>query len=234
MQARIRIAVCLLLGAVAWPAAWAGSMLAPDSGALPKLDDPFADPLPAALTMAGGGQERRLLRTCRDYLAVKDRITGSDSEADFRVLRAKAVDCDALALTSVATSAARSALPRDFLKATETRLYPASLWTNVSDDESAKAARPGSTLQSMSAARRFKASRPDTLILENPAYGIRLVLLARGDFNGDGWEDAAFRWSGYARHGSYRDARLVVLTRIGTRPSPGFIEWKSWPADPQK
>lgn len=234
MRAGFHIGVCLLLAAAGCSAGSAGSTVLADAGVLTKLDDPFADPLPAALTVAGGGQERLLLRSCRDYLSVKDRIAGSDSEADFRVLRAKTVDCDALALTSTATTAARSALPRDFLKAVETRLYPASLWTNVSDDERAKAARPGSTLQSMSAARRFKASRPDTLTLENPAYGIRLVLLARGDFNGDGWEDAAFRWSAYARHGSYRDARLVVLTRIGTRPAPGFTEWTSPIGDPRK
>lgn len=234
MQARIRIGVSLLLTALVCSAAWAGSIVASDSGVSTKLDDPFSDPLPAALTVAGGGNERRLLGTCRDYLAVKDRIVGSDSEADFRVLRAKTVDCDALALTSTAVAAARSALPGDFLGATGTRLYPASLWANVSDDERAKAARPGSTLQRMSSVRRFKANRPDTLTLENPAYGVRLVLLARGDFNGDGWEDAAFRWSAYARQGSYRDARLVVLTRIGTRPSPGFIELKLSSADPQK
>ena len=234
MRVRIPTGFCLALGALAWSAAGAGSMAVSDSGAAAKLDELFFDPLPAALAMAGGGHERRLLRTCRDYLAVKGQIVGSDSEVDFRVLRAKGVDCDALAVMGMATTAARSALPRDFLTVTETRLYPASLWTNLSDDERAKAARPSSTLQSMSSTRRFKASRPNTLLLEDPAYGIPLTLLARGDFNGDGWEDAAFRWSGYARRGSYRDARMVVLTRIGTRPSSGFVEWMPSLAEPQR
>jgi len=46
MRMRICIGFCLVLGAVAWSAAWAGSMLVPDSGAATKLDDPFANPLP--------------------------------------------------------------------------------------------------------------------------------------------------------------------------------------------
>lgn len=70
------------------------------------------------------GRER--LRGCRDYLAVKEHIIASDSDADFRVQRAKGVDGDALALTSTASTAARSALPKDFLIVTETRLYPAA------------------------------------------------------------------------------------------------------------
>ncbi|MBP8267914.1 MAG: hypothetical protein KAX47_15270 [Zoogloea sp.] len=57
---------------------------------------------------------------------MKEHIIGSDSDADFRVQRAKGVDGDALALTSTASTAARSALPKDFLIVTETRLYPAA------------------------------------------------------------------------------------------------------------
>ncbi len=56
MQARIRIGVSLLLTALVCSAAWAGSTVASDSGVSTKLDDPFSDPLPAALTVAGGGQ----------------------------------------------------------------------------------------------------------------------------------------------------------------------------------
>ena len=44
-------------------------------------------------------------------------------------------------------------------------------------------------------------------------YGFHITLLARGDFNHDGCEDAAFRCEGYALHAGYADARLVVLTR---------------------
>jgi len=35
---------------------------------------------------------------------------------------------------------------------------------------------------------------------------------------------AAFRWTGYAEDGSHRDAGWAVVTRIGPRSPPGFIE----------
>jgi len=223
--------LCMLLlpGLVASSAAWADAAgLPPATGSLAavaeKLDRPFPDPLPAKLTVAGGRLERVLLGNCHDYLAVKARIVDSDSDRDLRVLRYQVVDCDALALIGRAANVRSSALPRDFLTVTDTRRYPASLAPNVSDDERARAARPGSTLQTMTAVRRFTATRPDTLELKGRAYGIRLSLLARGDFNGDGWEDAAFRWEAHARRGTYADSRLVVLTRLDSRPLTAFIE----------
>jgi len=96
-------------------------------------------------------------------------------------------------------------VPKGFPGAIEARLYPASLRTKDSDDEPAKAARPGSTLQSLPSTRRFMASRAD----------------------------AAFRWTGYAEDGSHRGAGWAVLIRIGFRSSPGFIERMPSSADRQ-
>jgi hypothetical protein len=51
------------------------------------------------------------------------------------------------------------------------------------------------------------------LELKDDSVVLHLTLLARGDFDHDGWEDAAFRWEGYALRGSYSDVKVVVLTR---------------------
>ena len=42
---------------------------------------------------------------------------------------------------------------------------------------------------------------------------MRLQWLARGDFDGDGWEDWLLRWQARAEGGSWRAVRCVLLTR---------------------
>ncbi|MCL7422009.1 MAG: hypothetical protein M8364_14005 [Methylobacter sp.] len=172
----------------------------------------FEDPLPAMVSDAEG---KRLieLANCRDYLAVRDRITGSDNEADYRVLLLQTVPCLAMALLKLSGTASQSALPEDFLQYTDTSAYPASIWPTVSDDEHQRLEQTQATLQTVSEKKSLKQLNDETLQLEASDFGLRLTLLACADFDHDGWEDAAFRWEGYALHGSYSNARLVVLTR---------------------
>jgi hypothetical protein len=179
------------------------------------FDRPFEAPLPARIADSEG---KRLvpLNNCREYLAVRDRIVGSDNDANFRVLRLQTVPCVALALLESATPATRTALPTDFLQQTSASSYPASLWPAVADDERQRLGTPGMTLAMATGEGAWRVLKGRLLELQAGEFGVRLTLLARGDFDHDGWEDAAFRWEAYARKGSYTDARLVVLTRSGS------------------
>lgn len=177
------------------------------------FERPFEAPLPARVSSGQGGPETVPIASCRAYLAVRDRIVGSDNDADYRVLRFQGVACEALALLKVSTDAKRSALPADFASLTATRLYPATLWPAISDEERETLARPGSTLRTASDKGALRVTPGGGLELESQGMGLRLTLLARGDFDHDGWEDAAFRWEAWSLKGSYADSRLVVLTR---------------------
>jgi hypothetical protein len=178
------------------------------------FDRPFETPL---LAMVSDARGKRLsqLSSCRDYLAVRGHIVGSDTDADYRVLRFQTVPCEAIALLKSATAAAHTAMPSDFKRVTDANSYPASLWPAVSDDERQNPARQTGTLQTASGKTTLSLDKSGALELESGGYGIHLTLLARGDFDHDGWEDAAFRWEAYALQGSYTDARLAVLTRKG-------------------
>jgi hypothetical protein len=178
------------------------------------FDRPFEAPLPARIADSQG---KRLvpLNNCREYLAVRDGIVGSDNDADYRVLRLQTVPCVALVLLESAAPATRTALPTDFLQQTSASSYPASLWPAVADDERQRLSAPGMTLATASGETAWHVLKGELLELEASEFGVHLTLLARGDFDHDGWEDAAFRWEAYARKGSYTDARLVILTRSG-------------------
>lgn len=169
----------------------------------------FEDPLPAMLA----GQQLVQLGNCSDYLAVRSRIIGSDNEPDYRALIFQTVPCSALALLKSASMAKQSALPKSFHGYTNTTAYPATLWPAISEDERKSQDWATGTLSAYTKQPTLNKIGEDSLGLEKSGYGFRITLLARGDFNHDGWEDAAFRWEGYALKGSYADSRLVVLTR---------------------
>lgn len=178
------------------------------------LDRPFDAPLPA-LVKDAQGKRLMQLTSCRDYLAVRGRIIGSDNDANYRVLRSQAAPCVAITLYKSASEATKTSLPADFLKLVSTSSYPATLWPAVSDDERQKLIRKCATLRTASGKPSLRVVNGEVLELEAAGIGLHLTLLARGDFDHDGWEDAAFLWEAYALKGSYTDARLVVLTRTG-------------------
>lgn len=183
---------------------------------LPSAADlarPFPDALPARISTADGSRMTEL-RDCRDWLAQRSTVVGSDSDASWRVLRLQVVPCEAMALLAAATTARRSALPARFAQERVTARYPASLWLAPSRDEQARLARPGNTLGTASGKPRWSALGSDGLKLSAKGWQLQMTLLARGDFDHDGWEDAAFLWQAAAStQGSLADARLVVLTR---------------------
>lgn len=182
---------------------------------------PFETPLPAKVKNTDGNRLMQL-ENCHDYLNLHDRIIGSDNEADYRVLLLQTTNCVALALLQSAKPAQQTALPKDFLLNTKTRDYPATLWPAISKDERQRLMKPKITLQDASKKTTFSKEDKKSLKLEASGMGLRLTTLVRGDFDHDGWEDAALRWESYASKGSYANARIVVLTR--TAPKQGFQE----------
>lgn len=169
----------------------------------------FEDPLPAMLA------DQRLVQlvNCSNYLAVRSRIIGSDNEPDYHALIFQTVPCNAIALLKSASIAKQSALPKSFHDYTNTSAYPATLWPAISEDERKNKDWATGTLSTYTKQSTLSKIGDDALGLEKSGYGLRITLLARGDFNHDDWEDAAFRWEGYALKGSYADSRLIILTR---------------------
>jgi len=182
-----------------------------------------ADDIPAALkrpfdapfdAVVAGVPEVRL-DDCEAWRVWRGRIRGARPESDYAALRGQGVQCDALALLRTVRAARHSALPADLDTLTDARLYPATLWIAISDDAVAELAKPGRTLAAAAGVRRWQAERKG-LVLQDDTQGVRLVWLARGDFDGDGWEDALYRWQASIRDGSWTDVRLVLLTRRGS------------------
>lgn len=161
------------------------------------------------------GRRKVAIDSCLAWLDWRKKIAGTEPESDFAALRGHGIECEALSLLKAAGAADNSALPEDLATLTDARLYPATLWVAVGDEDDARLAAPGLTLAAASGIGRW-TTRRNGLVLEDETGGVRLVWLARADFDGDGWEDALYRWQAWVRGGTWSDARLVVLTRRRT------------------
>lgn len=215
---------------IVWLAAWAATSgaaaqpvhttpalgLAASAVQPADLQKPFETPLPLLLKTAGEPQRVEAVH-CADWLKHRAAVIGSDNDAAWRVVRFQTVPCEAMALLQNARPASQSALPSRLGSALATAPYPASLWPAPSADAAKRLLAPGMDLARASGSPRWKASPDDTLRLSTSRWRLSLTLLARADFNGDGWEDAAFLWQAEAIQGSYADSRLVVLTRLGAQ-----------------
>jgi hypothetical protein len=213
-------------GSAAQPyAPWAAPALGLP-GPLPTeadLDRPFETPLPLLLKTPAGPKRAEAAR-CRDWLALRSQVIGSTNDAAWRVVRVQVVPCETIALLRNAGTALHSDLPADFARALATSRYPATLWPAPSADEQRRFA--GLTLDRASGAARWEAG-PDGLTIDHGRWRVSLALLARADFDHDGWEDAAFSWQAESLQGSYTDARLVVLTR-----RTGQTRFRALPVEP--
>jgi hypothetical protein len=177
------------------------------------LKRPFETPF-SAYVDAKDGRRKVAIDSCLAWLNWRKKLAGTEPESDFAVLRSQGIQCEALALLESAGAASNSALPADLATITDAGLYPATLWVAVGNEDVARLATPGLTLAAASGISRWKSKR-NGLVLEDETEGVRLVWLARADFDGDGWEDALYRWQAWVRGGTWSDMRLVVLTRRG-------------------
>jgi hypothetical protein len=166
------------------------------------------------------GANPRTLRPsdCIVLLEVQDHIAGTRPPGDWSLLQRQLAVCHILRWLSHGAAAGRSALPSDISLIRETRVWPASTWPAVSADEATALARPGQTLQSASARRLWQVLTPQssaelTLGLESHGYALRLQLLAKGDFDGDGWEDWLMLWQAHGIGGQWSDTRGLLVTR---------------------
>jgi hypothetical protein len=95
-------------------------------------------------------------------------------------------------------------------------LLPPDLSLAVSDDEARRlesARSAGRTWSEFEPIGSVTVEGEAAILVEGDGWGVRVELLAWGDFDGDGLEDVLAKLGGWLTAGSYRTSRLVVLTR---------------------
>lgn len=186
---------------------------------LSVMERPFEMPLPVKVSGTTEG-DVILVQHCAQLLALPGPIVGSDNDASLRVVYSELVTCQALNLLMTAAPAQHTACPSSLPSERATRVYPASLWPSISPDE--EKVRRHTNLRRASGVRSWDVVGEEDLHLSAKGVDLGLEVLARGDFNQDGWEDLALYWRASLPAGTWADSRLVVLTR--TDPEATYRE----------
>lgn len=217
------------LGAgAALPVVWATSLaLASQRDVATRLATPTPDSLEAATwtvrcTPDGACTPVDTVHTttCRQYWDARTRGLAGTTAVDVGDLLTVGARCAAIEAIGRAGTPKQSAVRSFTWSPADLDSLPANLALAVTAVDSARlwrAAEAGATLRRVDPGLRATVdhqSPGDTaLVVESSVQQLRIELLARGDFDGDGWDDMLVRVVAGARGGSFATQHVHVLSR---------------------
>jgi hypothetical protein len=168
----------------------------------PTFDEPLM-----LTRQAAGRAERRNISTCADYLVAKSDGFVAPNNLIVGQERAFIAECYVLRDLQAVKNAVVGFVPREWSADVLRRLPPILLWNDFDG-----AASHFTTWSAAKADTRITRVTKERLELEDSASLYMLEIMARGDFNGDGFEDLALGASVDSKEGTYRRTDYVVLT----------------------
>lgn len=184
-----------------------------------RLSLPWLDEIEVRSGATGADNPPITLTSCRDYLDVADQQVRpfEGGSPMYSLFQARALDCQAMALTLAARPAAVSHLRTlAFDEALPDALpWQVAMITSGAEAERIATARPQATWRQVLFEPLTEFSSCGTYCgrYGDPAQLQAVMLVARGDFDGDGIEDMLLGSSDAAKGGSYRATRMLLLTR---------------------
>jgi hypothetical protein len=167
-------------------------------------------------TVTNGSQTTEVT-SCRSLLDLADAYEPAAPE--FEIFQGRKARCRALSLVANAKPA-RNSLVRGFvLDDSAPARLPAGLAMNISPDDErriAEATKRGQRWRDLEEVKLVSRTSPEEATYADETSKQNLVLLAHGDFNGDGFEDLLVLSEGRLPEGSYEATRLFVVTQTAT------------------
>ncbi len=187
-------------------------------GLAERLSLPWLDGIEVHGTAADADESPITLDSCRDYLEVEDRkVRPLEAGMTALIFQARALDCQAMVLALAARPAAVSHLRTLAFDETLPDALPWEVAMIVSGAEADRIAaeRPRATWREalFGPLTEFSSCGTHCGRYGDPADEQSVMLVARGDFDGDGIEDMLLGSSDAAKGGSYRAVRTFLLTR---------------------
>lgn len=188
------------------------------------VTEQFSEPFKVTIRRKGMKSEG-VIASCQNYIEQSDATLDAGTNQENRVLQSMGVRCLALHKMATVKQAKKSLLPAQADNMTVEQLPP-QIAVLIADDEIQRAdaaaargqsladlekgvtVRPGRTKDT-----RVKPGHHDQLAVFGHGWLADLTIYARGDFNGDGFEDILLRRDGRVSEGTYGTSDLFVLTR---------------------
>ena len=165
-------------------------------------------------------QDKRLVRTCREYDEALLAGYRPGSNADIGLAAWFKYPCGTLQLLQLATRPKRSFLPARDQELFDLKLLPLKLFPIVSDYEQTYGRDiENETYHDQAEKGEIEVieKSPHRFICKDDGLKQYLTEVVRADFNGDGTEDVLFREAGAAIGGTHRTYNLLILTRKSNR-----------------
>jgi hypothetical protein len=206
-------------------ARWSKALSLP---ALSAIDKELATGFETPIDVVGRSGQKAIVRDCRSALDLLRNGFEAPRDVEQRVLRAESIRCLALRTLKNAAPARRSAVDTFPLSADALDVLPPSLAAAASDEAVRRlreAEAQGKSWRDVApkavvTVEPASADRPDpSLLVESNGRRVRVTPYAWGDFDDDGSEDVMLRVDEEAVRGTYRNHRLVIVTREPGRRS---------------
>jgi hypothetical protein len=188
-----------------WPA-----LSAIDTALTGRIPDEFE------VRVDGGRGNRRTVRTCTDFLAIADQPFDTDNERDWQLIWAQGLRCVALKWLKNAQPAKISLIDDFHLDRRAAETLPPQLALPVAREEVERARKAAAACQSVKVlepSMKTKVRTKSKITFEGKGWEAEVIEYARGDFDGDGFEDLLLRRDGGLKGGSYHRTNVFILTR---------------------
>lgn len=184
----------------------------------------FSDPFKVTIHRNGKKLEG-VIASCQNYIEQSDATLDAGTNQENQILQSMGVRCLALYKLATVKQAKKSLIPAQLDSMTVAQ-FPPQVAILVADDEIQRAEVAAARGQSLAdfekgvtvrAGRakdtKVKPGRHDQLAVFGHGWLADLTIYARGDFDGDGFEDILLRRDGRVSVGTYGTSDLFVLTR---------------------
>ena len=193
-----------------------------DSSSLnPQLDREWED----SFTVTNGSQTTNVT-TCRSLLDLADGYEPAAPE--FEVFQGRKARCRALALVASARPP-KDSFVRGFVLDGETpERLPAGFAMSISPDDErriAYATQRGQRWRDVEDVKLVSQASSDEARYADQTAEQILVILARGDFDGDGCEDVLLLGEGRLPEGSYEGTRVFLVTQTSAESPLTLLQW---------
>ena len=208
-----------------YPVRWSKALLLP---ALTAIDTELARKFETPIEVVGSSERKATVGDCHSALELLANGFEAPRDVEQRVLRAESIRCLALRALRTAAPARRSAVNAFPLSEKVLEVLPPSLAAAASDEALQRLREAEARGQSwrdvvgnaVMTVEPAAGDRPDSsLVVESRGWRSRVTVYAQADLDGDGNEDLMLRVDEEAVRGTYRNHRLVIVTRDPGRES---------------
>jgi hypothetical protein len=187
-------------------------------GSLQQIESALTAPLPDAFELGGGAAPAHAIRSCADL--VKLDFTGDvgfrGTNQDWQLLMSEAVRCGALKILRGSRPPRATLLGDAGVSPNMLEWLPAQMALQLSNEASEEARAAADRCVSWKNHEhelQATAQNGDELSLRGNDWEGTVTYYARGDFDGDSYEDLMLRRDGHVTDGSFGISSLFILTR---------------------